>query len=130
MSLISKAFKPNGFLARGQAARTNWAAVQSRSSGKRTPCLVVNQANQIQLVGHRRELATDGLPGQKKSTVAHDRNFAIGARPGVFLVPKATPVTGEQNANMNILHSLRWPRVQTLPKRSFADSPRLPRLFH
>ncbi len=45
-------------------------------SGKRTTCLVVNQANQIQLVGHRRELATDGMPSQKKSTV-HDRNFAI-----------------------------------------------------
>src|ERR1700730_18981739 len=45
-------------------------------SGKRTTCLVVNQANQIQLVGHRRELATDGMPSQKESTV-HDRNFAI-----------------------------------------------------
>src|ERR1700730_12413130 len=45
-------------------------------SGKRTTCLVVNQANQIQLVRHRRELATDGMPSQKKSTV-HDRNFAI-----------------------------------------------------
>jgi ribosomal protein L32 len=27
-------------------------------------------------VGHRRELATDGMPSQKESTV-HDRNFAI-----------------------------------------------------
>src|SRR3977135_3102911 len=45
-------------------------------SGKRTTCLVGNQANQIQLVGHRRELATDGMPSQKKSSV-HDRNFAI-----------------------------------------------------
>ena len=48
-------------------------------SRKRTACLVVNQADQIQLVGHRRELATDALPGQKKSTVVHDRNFAIEA---------------------------------------------------
>jgi hypothetical protein len=48
-------------------------------SRKRTACLVVNQTDQIQLVGHRRELATDALPGQKNSTVVHDRNFAIEA---------------------------------------------------
>ena len=46
-------------------------------AGKRTTCLVVNHADQIRLVGHRRELATDGLPSQKKSTVVHDCNFAI-----------------------------------------------------
>ena len=48
-------------------------------AGKRTARLVVNQTDQIQLVGHRRELATDGLPGQEESTVVHDRNFAIEA---------------------------------------------------
>ena len=48
-------------------------------SGKRTTCLVVNQTNQIQFVGHRREMASDGLPGQKKSAVVHDRNCAIEA---------------------------------------------------
>ena len=46
---------------------------------KRTMGLMVNQADQIQLVGHGCKLATDGLPGQKKSTVVHDRNFAIEA---------------------------------------------------
>ena len=48
-------------------------------AGKRATCLVVNQTDQIQLVGHRRKLAMDGLPGQKESTVVHDRNFAIEA---------------------------------------------------
>ena len=48
-------------------------------AGKRATRLVVNQTDQIQLVGHRRELATDGLPGQEESTVVHDRNFAIEA---------------------------------------------------
>lgn len=48
-------------------------------SGKRAARQVVNQTDQIQFVGHRREMATDGLPGQKKSTVVHDRNCAIEA---------------------------------------------------
>jgi len=48
-------------------------------AGKRAPCLVVNQTDQIQLVGHRRKLASDRLPSQKKSTVVHDRNCAIEA---------------------------------------------------
>jgi hypothetical protein len=46
-------------------------------SGKRLTCWVVNQTDQIQLVGHRRELAPDSLPGQKESAVVHDRNLAI-----------------------------------------------------
>ena len=48
-------------------------------SRKRATCLVVNQTDQIQLVGHRREMPTNGLPSQKKSTVVHDRNCAIEA---------------------------------------------------
>ena len=48
-------------------------------SGKRAARQVVNQTDQIQFVGHRREMATDGLPGQKKSTVVHERNCAIEA---------------------------------------------------
>jgi hypothetical protein len=48
-------------------------------SGKRAASQVMNQTDQIQFVGHRRELATDGLPGQKKSTVVHERNCAIEA---------------------------------------------------
>jgi len=46
-------------------------------SGKRASGQAVNQADQIQFVGHRAEMATDGLPGQKKSTVVHERNCAI-----------------------------------------------------
>src|SRR5208283_4253513 len=48
-------------------------------SRKRATCLVVNQTDQIQFVGHRREMPTSGLPSQKKSTVVHDRNCAIEA---------------------------------------------------
>ena len=48
-------------------------------SRKRTTGWAVNQTHQIQLVGHGRELATDSVPGQKKSTVVHDRNCAIEA---------------------------------------------------
>ena len=67
---VANAQKPDG-------SRTHQLARRPKPfSGKRTTCLVVNQANQIQLVGHRRELATDGMPSQKKSTV-HDRNVAI-----------------------------------------------------
>jgi len=48
-------------------------------AGKRATRLLVNQTDQIQLVGHRRKLAPDGLPGQEESTVVRDRNFAIEA---------------------------------------------------
>jgi hypothetical protein len=48
-------------------------------SGKRAARQVVNQTDQVQFVGHRRQMATDGLPGQKESTVVHDRNCAIEA---------------------------------------------------
>ena len=67
---VANAQKPDG-------SRTHQITRRPKPfSGKRTTRLVVNQANQIQLVGHRRELATDGMPSQKKSTV-HDRNVAI-----------------------------------------------------
>lgn len=70
---VADAQKPDG-------SRTHQLGRRPKSlSGKRTTCLVVNQTDQIQLVGHRRELATDGLPSQEKSTVVHDRNFAIEA---------------------------------------------------
>ncbi len=46
-------------------------------SGKRSPCLMVNQTQQIQLVRHSRNLASDGVPGQKESAVVHHRNLAI-----------------------------------------------------
>ena len=48
-------------------------------SRKRATCLLVNQTDQIKFVGHRSQLATDGLPGQKESTIVHDRNCAIEA---------------------------------------------------
>ena len=70
---VANAQKPDG-------SRTHQLGRRPKSfSGKRTTCLVVNQTDQIQLVGHRRELAPDGLPSQEKSTVVHDRNFAIEA---------------------------------------------------
>lgn len=46
---------------------------------KGTACWLVNQTDQVQFVGHRSELAADRPPSQKKSTVVHDRNFAIEA---------------------------------------------------
>jgi hypothetical protein len=46
---------------------------------KGTACLVVNQADQVQLVGHCRELATDGLPSQKESAVGLDTIAASSA---------------------------------------------------
>jgi len=48
-------------------------------SGKRAARQVVNQTDQIQFVGHRHEMAPDGLTSQKESTVVHDRNCAIEA---------------------------------------------------
>jgi len=47
-------------------------------SGERAMCWLMNQADQIQLVGHGCELAANGLPGEKNSAVVHDRNLAIG----------------------------------------------------
>jgi len=41
--------------------------------------MVVNQADQVQLVGHCRQVTPDGLPSQKESTVVHDHNCAIEA---------------------------------------------------
>src|SRR5436305_3044734 len=38
---------------------------------------VVNQTDQIEFVGHRRELTADGLQSDKESTVEHRSNFAI-----------------------------------------------------
>jgi len=48
-------------------------------SRKRTARLLVNQTDQIQLVGHGREMSMGGLHGQEKSTVVHERNCAIDA---------------------------------------------------
>ncbi len=48
-------------------------------SRERATCLLVNQTDQVQFVGHRREMSADGLPGQKESTVVHDSNCAIEA---------------------------------------------------
>ena len=49
-------------------------------SRKCSPCFVVNQTDQVQLVRHRRQLPANGVPGKKKSAVVHDRHFAIGTR--------------------------------------------------
>jgi len=46
-------------------------------AGERPPGLLVNQADQVQLVGHRRELPANGLHGDEESVVVHDRHSAI-----------------------------------------------------
>jgi hypothetical protein len=43
-------------------------------AGKCLPGLLVNQADQVQLVGHRRELPANGLQGDEESVVVHDRH--------------------------------------------------------
>lgn len=40
-------------------------------------CQVVNQTDQIEIVGHCRQLSANGLPGEKETAVFHDRNFAV-----------------------------------------------------
>src|SRR5947208_10964098 len=44
---------------------------------KGPPRLVVNQADQVQLVRHRCELPANGLQSEKESAVVHDRHFAV-----------------------------------------------------
>src|SRR5438132_10822899 len=44
---------------------------------KRIPGLMVNQTNQVQLVGHGGELSADGMQSEKETAVVHDRNFAV-----------------------------------------------------
>ena len=48
-------------------------------TGKGATSLVVNQTDQVQFVRHCSKLPPDGLPGQKESTVVHERNCAIEA---------------------------------------------------
>ena len=47
-------------------------------AGKRPTSLVVNQTDQVELVGHCRQLPANGLPSEKETAVFHDRNFAVG----------------------------------------------------
>ena len=47
-------------------------------AGKWTARSVVNQADQIEVAGHCGQLSANGLPGEKETTVFHDRNFAVG----------------------------------------------------
>src|SRR5207245_7371869 len=47
------------------------------SSDLGPPRLVVNQADQVQLVRHRCELPANGLQSEKESAVVHDRHFAV-----------------------------------------------------
>ncbi|HEV2581171.1 MAG TPA: hypothetical protein VGT44_10005 [Ktedonobacteraceae bacterium] len=46
-------------------------------AGERPPSLVVNQANQIEVVGHGCQLSANGLQGEKETVVFHDRNIAV-----------------------------------------------------
>lgn len=45
-------------------------------AGHGSPGGVVDQANQVQVVGHRCQLPANGLQGKKKSAVFHDRHLA------------------------------------------------------
>src|SRR5206468_1078812 len=46
-------------------------------TGKGLPGLMVNQTDQVQLVGHGGELPANGLQSEKETAVVHDRNFAV-----------------------------------------------------
>jgi hypothetical protein len=46
-------------------------------AGHRPAGVVVNQTDQVQLVGHRRELPPNRLQGEKESAVVHDRHLAV-----------------------------------------------------
>jgi len=46
-------------------------------AGKRLSRLLVNQSDQVQLVGHGAELSANGLQGEKETAVVHDRNFGV-----------------------------------------------------
>ena len=46
--------------------------------GKRSPRQMVNQTDQVQLVGHGGELCANSLQGEKETAVVHDRNSAVG----------------------------------------------------
>ena len=47
-------------------------------AGKWAASQVVNQTDQIEIVGHCGQLPANGLPGEKETAVFHDRNFAVG----------------------------------------------------
>jgi len=46
-------------------------------AGKWATSQVVNQTDQIEIVGHCGQLPANGLPGEKETAVFHDRNFAV-----------------------------------------------------
>jgi len=45
----------------------------------RLSCEAMDQANEIELIGHRRQLAANGMRGKKKSTIAHGHENAMEA---------------------------------------------------
>lgn len=47
-------------------------------AGKWAASNVVNQTDQIEIIGHCGQLSANGLPGKKETAVFHDRNFAAG----------------------------------------------------
>jgi hypothetical protein len=46
-------------------------------AGERLPSPVMNQADQVEVVGHGGQLSANGLQGEKETVVFHDRNFAV-----------------------------------------------------
>ena len=61
---------------RGRMA--NCASSRGVSPGNACRVQVVNQADQVEIVGHGGQLSANGLQGEKETAVFHDRNFAVG----------------------------------------------------
>ena len=47
-------------------------------AGERPPSLVMNQTDEVEVVGHGGQLSANGLQGEKETAVFHDRNFVVG----------------------------------------------------
>ncbi|HKE28361.1 MAG TPA: hypothetical protein VKB88_38695 [Bryobacteraceae bacterium] len=47
-------------------------------AGERPPSLVMNQTDEVEVVGHGGQLSANGLQGEKEAAVFHDRNFVVG----------------------------------------------------
>ena len=100
-------------------------------SGKRAASQVVNQTDQIQFVRHRREMATDSLPSQKKSTVVHECNCAIEAtrrtmnpqRTANSVLTVCLTLGGRFSLSLSFLRILAFAAVYTVPKTFFARAP-------
>jgi hypothetical protein len=55
--------------------------MQQLLSWTRLSCDAVNQADEVESIGHGRELAADSIPGKKESAIEHGDENAIEAPP-------------------------------------------------